>query len=141
MRGVNKAIIVGNLASDVELRYAANGSAVVNVSVATNESWKDKDGKPQERAEFHRIVMFGKLAEIAGQYLTKGAPAYFEGRLQTRKWQDKSGADRWSTEIIATEMEMLGSKGDNASQSHTERDSGKPAAKPAEDDPFLDIPF
>ena len=94
-RGVNKAIIVGTLGQDPEVRYTANGSAVANISVATNESWRDKaTGEAQERTEWHRIVMFGKLAEIAQQYLKKGSQAYFEGRIQTRKWQDQSGNDR-----------------------------------------------
>jgi single-strand DNA-binding protein len=96
-RGVNKAIIVGTLGQDPEVRYTANGSAVANISVATNETWKDKaTGEAQERTEWHRIVMFGKLAEIAQQYLKKGSQAYFEGRIQTRKWQDNSGNDRYS---------------------------------------------
>ena len=111
-RGVNKAIIVGTLGQDPEIKYTANGSAVVNVSVATNETWKDKQtGEAQERTEWHRIVMFGKLAEIASQYLKKGSQAYFEGRIQTRKWQDQSGNDRYSTEIVANEMQMLGGRG------------------------------
>ena len=108
MNGVNKAIIVGTLGQDPETRYTANGSAVVNLSVATNESWKGKDGNKQERAEWHRIVIFGKLAEIAEQYLKKGSQVYLEGRIQTRKWQDQQGNDRYSTEIVANEMQMLG---------------------------------
>ena len=102
-RGVNKAIIVGTLGQDPEMRYTANGSAVANISVATNETWKDKStGEAQERTEWHRIVMFGKLAEIAQQYLKKGSQAYFEGRIQTRKWQDNSGNDRYSTCLLYT---------------------------------------
>ena len=97
-RGVNKAIIVGTLGQDPEIRYTANGGAVANISVATNESWRDKaTGEAQERTEWHRIVMFGKLAEIAQQYLKKGSQGYFEGRIQTRKWQDNEGKDRYST--------------------------------------------
>ena len=115
-RGINKAIIVGTVGQDPELRYAANGSAVVNVSVATNESWNDKNtGEKSERTEWHRIVMFGKLGEIAAQYLKKGSQAYFEGKIHTRKWQDNEGKDRYSTEITANEMQMLGSKGDSGS--------------------------
>ena len=114
-RGVNKAIIVGTLGQDPEIRYTANGSAVANISVATNETWKDKStGEAQERTEWHRIVMFGKLAEIAQQYLKKGSQAYFEGRIQTSKWQDNSGNDRYSTEIVANEMQMLGQRSDSA---------------------------
>ena len=112
-RGINKAVIVGTLGKDPEIRYAANGNAVVNVSVATNESWKDREtGEAQERTEWHRIVMFGKLGEIASQYLKKGSQAYFEGRIKTSKWQDQSGNDRYTTQIVANEMEMLGRRTD-----------------------------
>ena len=112
MRGVNKVIIVGNLGNDPEVKFLASGNAVANLSVATSEQWKDKQtGQPQEKTEWHRVVMFGKLAEIAGQYLKKGSKVYLEGKLQTRKWQDKqSGQDRYTTEIIAQEMQMLGKK-------------------------------
>ena len=116
-RGVNKAVIVGTLGKDPEIRYAANGNAVVNISVATNESWKDREtGEAQQRTEWHRIVIFGKLAEIASQYLKKGSQAYFEGRIRTNKWQDQGGNDRYTTEIVANEMQMLG-KRDDARQS------------------------
>jgi single-strand DNA-binding protein len=112
-RGINKAVIVGTLGKDPEIRYATNGNAVVNVSVATNESWKDREtGEAQERTEWHRIVMFGRLGEIASQYLKKGSQAYFEGKIKTSKWQDDSGNDRYSTEIVANEMQMLGRKPD-----------------------------
>lgn len=112
-RGVNKAIIVGTLGKDPDVKYTAGGSAVVNVSVATNESWKDKNtGENVEKTEWHRIVIFGKLAEIAAQYLRKGQQVYFEGKIQTRKWQDQSGQDRYSTEIVANEMQMLGGRPD-----------------------------
>ena len=144
MNGINKAIIVGTVGQDPEVRYAASGSAVVNVSVVTNESWKDKNtGEKVEKPEWHRIVMFGKLAEIAGQFLKKGSQAYFEGKIHTRKWQDNEGKDRYSTEITANEMQMLGS-----TQGHTGADSGN--SKPAPDgntsgggsDGFTDdIPF
>ena len=108
-RGINKAVIVGTLGRDPEIRYATNGNAVVNISVATNESWKDREtGEAQERTEWHRIVIFGKLGEIASQYLKKGSQAYFEGRIKTSKWQDQSGNDRYTTEIVANEMQMLG---------------------------------
>ncbi len=110
-RGVNKVILVGNLGKDPEIRYAPNGSAVANITLATSESWKDKaTGEKQEKTEWHRIVFFGRLAEIAGEYLKKGAQIYIEGRLQTRKWQDKDGKDRYTTEVVAGEMQMLGSR-------------------------------
>lgn len=143
MRGVNKAIIVGTLGNDPDVKYTASGSAVVNVSVATNENWTDKNtGQPVERVEWHRIVVFNKLAEICAQYLKKGSLVYFEGKIQTRKWQDKDGQDRYSTEIVANEMQLLGSKSDG----------GKPDNRPAVDnsrndagvdDAFMydDIPF
>jgi len=112
-RGVNKAIIVGTLGKDPDVKYTAGGSAVVNVSVATNESWKDKTtGENVEKTEWHKIVIFGKLAEIAAQYLRKGQQVYFEGKIQTRKWQDQNGQDRYSTEIVANEMQMLGGRPD-----------------------------
>ena len=111
--GINKAVIVGTLGMDPEIRYAQNGNAVVNVSVATNESWKDREtGEAQQRTEWHRIVMFGKLGEIASQYLKKGEQAYFEGRIRTNKWQDDSGNDRYTTQIIVNEMQMLGRRVD-----------------------------
>ncbi len=111
MAAVNKVIIVGNLGRDPETRYSATGSAICNVSVATTRSWKDKNsGEKQEETEWHRVVFFDKLAEIAGEYLKKGRPVYVEGRLKTRKWQDKDGKDQYTTEIVATEMQMLGSR-------------------------------
>ena len=117
-KGVNKVIIVGNLGQDPETRYMPSGDAVTKISVATSESWKDKQtGQQQERTEWHKIVFFGKLAEIAGQYLKKGSKVYVEGALRTNKWQDKDdGKDRYSTEIIGDEMQMLDSKGDNQQQ-------------------------
>ncbi len=112
-RGINKVIIVGNCGQDPETRYSAGGSAITNLSVATSESWKDKQtGQVQEKTEWHRIVFFNRLAEIAGEYLRKGSKVYVEGKLQTRKWQDKDGQDRYSTEIVANEMQMLDSRGD-----------------------------
>jgi single-strand DNA-binding protein len=111
-RGVNKVILVGNLGKDPETRYMPSGSAVTNLTLATSESWKDKQsGDQQERTEWHKIAMFGRLAEIAAEYLRKGSQVYIEGKLRTRKWQDKEGKDRWTTEIVADEMQMLGSKG------------------------------
>ena len=115
MRGVNKVILVGTLGNDPEFKQLNNGNAVANLSLATNESWKDKNtGQLQEKTEWHRVVMFGKLAEIANQYLNKGSQVYIEGKLQTRKWQDQSGQDKYSTEIVVDAsgiMQMLGSKG------------------------------
>jgi single-strand DNA-binding protein len=118
MASVNKVILVGNLGKDPEVRFMPNGEAVCNFSIATTDSWKDKSGSKQERTEWHNIVMYRKLAEIAGEYLKKGRPVYVEGRLQTRKWQTKEGQDRYTTEIIADQMQMLGGRdgaGSNAS--------------------------
>jgi single-strand DNA-binding protein len=117
-RGVNKVILVGNLGKDPETRYMPSGSAVTNLTLATSESWKDKQsGEAQERTEWHKVAMFGRLAEIAAEYLRKGSQVYIEGKLRTRKWQDKEGKDRWTTEIVADEMQMLGSKGGGAGAS------------------------
>ncbi len=113
-RGVNKVILVGNCGKDPETRYMPSGGAVTNISIATSESWKDKQsGETKEKTEWHNIVFFNRLAEIAGEYLKKGSQIYVEGRLQTRKWQDKSGNDRYTTEIVANEMQMLDSRGDS----------------------------
>jgi single-strand DNA-binding protein len=110
-RGVNKVIIVGNLGQDPEVRPMPNGAAVANFTIATSESWKDKQtGEQKEQTEWHRIVMYRRLAEIAGEYLRKGSKVYIEGRLQTRKWQDQQGQDRYTTEIVANEMQMLDSR-------------------------------
>lgn len=106
---VNKVIIIGNLGQDPEVRATANGTAVASFSVATNERWKDAQGAKQEHVEWHRVTLWGKLAELAGQYLAKGRAVYVEGRLQTRKWQDKGGQERWSTEIVARELVFLDS--------------------------------
>lgn len=112
MAGVNKVIIVGNLGNDPEVRYSNNGAAIANISVATSDTWKDKNtGERQERTEWHRIVMFNRLGEIAGEYLKKGSKVYIEGKLQTRKWQDQQGQDRYTTEIVADQMQMLDSRG------------------------------
>jgi len=111
-RGVNKVILVGNLGKDPEVKYTANGAAVANITVATSESWNDKQtGEKQEKTEWHRVVFFRRLAEIAGEYLRKGSQVYIEGKLQTRKWQDQNGQDRYTTEIVANEMQMLGGRG------------------------------
>ena len=114
-RGVNKVTLIGNLGADPEVRYTANGSAVANIRLATAESWRDKEsGEQQERTEWHRVVFFSRLAEIVGEYLKKGSQVYIEGRLQTRKWQDRDGNDRYTTEIVANEMQMLGGRGGGA---------------------------
>lgn len=111
-RGINKVILVGHLGQDPEVRYMPSGGAVTNLSVATTDSWTDKNsGQRQDRTEWHRVSMFNKLAEIAGEYLKKGSQVYIEGRLQTRKWQDNNGQDRYTTEIIANDMQMLGGRG------------------------------
>lgn len=110
MASVNKVILVGNLGRDPEVRYMPNGDAVANYSIATTETWKDKNGMRQEKTEWHNIVMYRRLAEIAGEYLKKGSSVYIEGRLQTRKWQDKQGNDRYTTEIVADQMQMLGGR-------------------------------
>lgn len=114
MASLNKVLLIGNLGRDPETRFLPSGGAVCNFSIATTESWKDKaTGQKQEKTEWHNITMYGRLAEIAGQYLKKGSSVYIEGRLQTRKWQDKqTGADRYTTEIVADEMKMLGGRGD-----------------------------
>ena len=140
MRGLNKAIIIGTLGQDPEVRYTANGSAVVNVSVATSEKWKDKNsGQDQERTEWHKIVMFGKLGEIAAQYLKKGSKAYFEGSIQTERWQDKNGNDRYTTSIKATQMQMLDSRGQ--AQQPLDHVAQKPQSDEPADDGFDQIPF
>lgn len=131
-RGVNKVILVGNLGKDPEVRYSPNGQAVANCTIATSESWKDKTtGDKQERTEWHRIVFFGRLAEIAGEYLKKGSQIYVEGRLQTRKWQDKDGKDRYTTEIVANEMQMLGSRSGAGIPSEPPQEAGAGGYEPA----------
>jgi single-strand DNA-binding protein len=148
-RGVNKVILIGNLGKDPEVRYTPNGVAVASLTLATSDSWKDKQsGETVEKTEWHRIVMFARLAEIAGEYLRKGSKIYLEGRLQTRKWQDKtSGQDRYTTEIVAESMQMLDGKGASAGAPATENttqsaSSGDPlAAAPSADNFDDDIPF
>jgi len=152
MASVNKVIIVGNLGRDPETRYMPDGGAITNISVATTDKWKDKNGEMQEKTEWHRVAFFGKLAEIAGEYLKKGSQVYVEGRLQTRKWQDKDGADKYTTEIVASQMQMLGSRqgmgGGDREAPDRDAGSSKPAGKPAAkagggkfDDMEDDIPF
>ena len=110
-RGINKVILIGNCGQDPEVRYTASGAAIANVTIATSETWKDKQtGQAQERTEWHRVVFFNRLGEIAGEYLTKGSKVYIEGSLRTRKWQDQAGQDRYTTEIVASEMQMLDSR-------------------------------
>jgi len=160
MASVNKVILIGNLGRDPETRYMPDGGAITNISIATTDTWKDKQGEKQEKTEWHRVAFFGKLAEIAGEYLKKGSQVYVEGRLQTRKWQDKEGVDKYTTEIVADRMQMLGSRQGMGGGGGADRDSGgdregssagasrpagaaKPAGKPAGkfDDFEDDIPF
>ncbi len=139
MRGVNKVILVGHLGQDPEVRAMPSGSSVANLSLATNEQWRDKNtGEQQERTEWHRLALFGRLAEIAGQYLRKGAQVYVEGRLRTRKWQDRDGHDRYSTEIVVNEMQMLGGRS-AASQAGPDRPA--PPAESREPASRADMPF
>lgn len=147
-RGINKVILVGNLGNDPDVRYTAGGAAVSNISIATTESWKDKEsGELQEKTEWHKVVFFGRLAEIVAEYLKKGSQVYVEGRLQTRKWQDKEGNDRYTTEIVANEMQMLGSRSSGGGD-FSKSGASAPAAEdraPARsaDENFVDddIPF
>ncbi|HFC91994.1 MAG TPA: single-stranded DNA-binding protein [Leucothrix mucor] len=131
-RGVNKVILVGTLGNDPETKFMPSGGAVVNISIATNEQWTDKNtGQKQERTEWHRIVAFNRLAEIMGQYLRKGSQVYIEGKLQTRKWQDQSGQDRYTTEILAQEMQMLGGRSGGTSDYNTNApQQSQPAPQP-----------
>lgn len=156
-RGINKAIIVGTLGQDPEIKYTAGGSAIAKVSVATNESWKDKNtGENIEKTEWHRIVIFGKLAEVAAQYLKKGSQVYFEGKIRTNKWQDQNGQDRYTTEIVIDgfqgQMQMLGGRPDTSGgttdfkpqrQSPTKPDASQSSQfdAPSADEGFDDIPF
>ena len=127
-RGINKVILIGNLGNDPETRYTQSGSAVTNISLATSDTWKDKQtGQPQERTEWHRVVFFNRLAEIAGEYLRKGSKVYIEGSLRTRKWQDQSGQDRYTTEIVANEMQMLDSRGASQGGSYPDENYAPPA--------------
>jgi single-strand DNA-binding protein len=140
-RGVNKATIIGTLGQDPDVKYTASGSSVVNISVATNESWKDKTtGQQVEKTEWHRIVIFGKLAEIAAQYLKKGSQAYFEGKIQTRTWE-KEGVKMYTTEIVANEMQMLGGKSESSAPAQRQSQQAPAAPAPGDDGSFQDIPF
>ena len=153
MASVNKVILIGNLGRDPETRYMPEGGAITNISIATTDKWKDKNGEMQEKTEWHRVAFFGKLAEIAGEYLKKGSQVYVEGRLQTRKWQDKDGQDKYTTEIVANVMQMLGSRqgmGGGDRDAGADRAGGgaakpaaasKPAGKGKFDDFEDDIPF
>ena len=143
-RGINKVIVVGNLGQDPDTRYMPSGSAVTNITVATNESWKDKQtGEQKERTEWHKVAMFGRLAEIAAEYLRKGSQVYIEGKLRTRKWQDQSGNDRYTTEIIADEMQMLGGRGGGGGGAPMRNDGPPPSPPPqgSTEDFDDDIPF
>ncbi len=154
MASINKVILIGNLGKDPETRYMPNGDAVTNITLATTETWKDKNGEKQEKTEWHRVTFYRKLAEIAGEYLKKGRPVYVEGRLETRKWTDKAGVERYTTDIIASDMKMLGSKpgsgsyeadrGEREESDSAPNTSGsKPAARTSSgfDDMDDDIPF
>ena len=150
-RGVNKVILVGNLGKDPEIRYMPSGGAVANVTVATSETWKDKNtGEQKEQTEWHRVVFFNRLAEVVGEYLKKGSKIYMEGALQTRKWQDQSGQDRYTTEIKASTMQMLDSRGGGSAEFSPAGGASKPSnfsSAPAQpttapmDDFDDDIPF
>ena len=146
MASVNKVILVGNLGRDPEMRYAPDGGAIANFSIATTDKWKDKSGQLQERTEWHRIVMFGRQAEIAGEYLKKGSQTYIEGRLQTRKWTDKEGQERYTTEVVADRMQMLGSRSGGSARAMPDDDAPAPRSSGADarggiDDLEDDIPF
>ncbi len=144
---VNKVILVGNLGKNPEMRYTQGGAAVANMTLATTERYTDKSGQKQEQTEWHRIVAFGKLAEICGQYLTKGRQVYFEGRIQTRQWQDQQGQKRYTTEIVATNMQMLGGRGDRTEAPGAPHDAGATVPPDSSDTadfgggPDDDIPF
>ena len=151
-RGINKVILIGNLGQDPDTRYMPSGGAVTNLRVATNETWKDKQsGEQKEKTEWHSVAMFGRLAEIAAEYLRKGSQVYIEGRLQTRKWQDRDGNDRYTTEIVANEMQMLGGRGGGGgaapysggggSSSNQPPSGGGSGSAPPADDFDDDIPF
>jgi single-strand DNA-binding protein len=133
MASINKVMLIGNLGKDPEIRYMPSGDAIANLTLATTENWKDKAGEKQEKTEWHRVSMFGRLAEIAGEYLKKGSAVYIEGKLQTRKWQDKDGNDRYTTEIVANEMKMLGGRasGGDTGMDKSSSTSSAGAARPA----------
>lgn len=141
MASVNKALIIGNLGKDPETRYMPNGDAVTNITVATTETWKDKNGEKQEKTEWHRVTFYRKLAEIASQYLKKGSSVYVEGRIETKKWTDKSGVERYSTDIIASDMKMLGGKPSGEQQEKKFEGGAASAPKGDFSDMDDDIPF
>ena len=130
--GVNKAIILGNVGQDPEIKYATNGNAIANISIATSESWKDKQtGQKHEKTEWHKVSAFGRLAEIIGEYVKKGSKVYIEGKIQTRKWQDKNGEDRYTTEIVANELQLLDSRSDASNQPAQAPQQERPQAQQA----------
>ena len=128
MASLNRATLIGNLGKDPETRYSSSGDAITNITLATTEVWKDKNGEKQEKTEWHRVTFYRKLAEIAGEYLKKGRSVYVEGRLETRKWTDKNGVDRYTTEIIATDMKMLGSRSGSDSFDSSDRNESDASA-------------
>ncbi|MBZ0093500.1 MAG: single-stranded DNA-binding protein [Burkholderiales bacterium] len=132
MASVNKVILIGNLGKDPDVRYMPSGDAITNITVATTDTWKDKSGEKQEKTEWHRVAFFGRLAEIAGEYLKKGSQVYVEGRLQTRKWQNKEGQDQYTTEIVANEMKMLGSRSGGGNSFEVMEKGERPPAKSPE---------
>ncbi|MBC8316344.1 MAG: single-stranded DNA-binding protein [Desulfobulbaceae bacterium] len=134
---INKAMLIGNLGSDPEVRYTQSGAAVANFTIATTEKWKGQDGQMQEQTEWHRIVAFARLGEICGEYLSKGSKVYIEGRIQTRKWADKDGNNRYTTEIVAKEMKMLDSKGaSSGSTDYSQQEPPTPEPRMGEEVPF-----
>lgn len=153
MRGVNKTILIGNLGADPTVRYSPSGAAVANLNIATTNAWKDREtGELQEATEWHRLVCFGRTAEIAGEYLKKGSQIYVEGRLQTRKWEDREGIERYTTEVVVNDLQMLGTRGGGSGQDQggghssggSSSGSGQasyPASDPAREDFDDDIPF
>ena len=139
---LNQAMLIGNLGADPEQRQAGNGNAITNFSIATSSRWKGTDGQVQEETEWHRIVTFGRLAEICGQYLTKGSKVYIEGRLQTNKWEDKDGNTRYTTQIVAREMKMLDSRSANNSNDGFEAETSSSNSSTLSPDPFIgEVPF
>ena len=133
-RGINKVILVGNLGADPDIRQSGNGNVIANLNIATGEAWKDQQGQLQERTEWHRVVMFGRTAEIARDYLRKGSKLYLEGKLQTRKWQDKNGQDRYTTEIVANEFQMLDRRPGETAHDSPATPASAPAAPEFDDD-------
>lgn len=141
-RGVNKVILIGNACADPETRFMPSGGAVTNVTIATNEKWKDRQtGQMQERAEFHKVIFFNKLGEIAGEYLKKGSKVYIEGSIRTRKWQGQDGQDRYTTEIVANEMQMLDGRGDGAGPQQNQAPAQGGGFQPPADDFDDSVPF